>query len=65
MLFLPKHEATRDYGIKRALKIESNAELTTIKGLGRRFAWSDLLRQTSMFNDMYEPSMPCGCYDGD
>ena len=50
---------------ERALKIESNAELTTIKGLGRRFAWSDLLRQTSMFNDMYEPSMPCGCYDGD
>ena len=50
---------------ERALKIESNAELTTIKGLGRRFAWSDLLRQTSMFNDMYESSMPCGCYDGD
>jgi hypothetical protein len=50
---------------ERALKMEANAELTTIKGLGRRFAWSDLLRQTSMFNDMYESSMPCGCYDGD
>ena len=50
---------------ERALKMEENAELTTIKGLGRRFAWSDLLRQTSMFNDMYESAMPCGCYDGD
>lgn len=50
---------------ERALKMEANAELTTIKGLGRRFAWADLLRQTSMFNDMYESSMPCGCYDGD
>ena len=30
---------------ERALKIESNAELTTIKGLGRRFAWSDLLHK--------------------
>ena len=50
---------------ERALRMEANAELTTIKGLGRRFAWSDLLRQTSMFNDMYESVMPCGCYDGD
>lgn len=50
---------------ERALKMEANAELTTIKGLGRRFSWSDLLRQTSMFNDMYELAMPCGCYDGD
>jgi len=65
-----KHEimelsAVNPHLAERALKIESNAELTTIKGLGRRFAWSDLLRQTPMFNDMYESSMPCGCYDGD
>ncbi|WP_063802195.1 phosphoadenosine phosphosulfate reductase family protein [Burkholderia ubonensis] len=51
----------------RAVAMESNAELTTVQGLGRRFAWGDLLAadeaQTKLF-----PESPidqsCGCYDG-
>lgn len=50
---------------ERALKIEDNAQLTTIKGLGRRYSWRSLLGQITMFDDLYESAMPCGCYDGD
>lgn len=50
---------------ERALKIEDNASLTTIKGLGRRYSWRSLLEQITMFDDLYETAMPCGCYDGD
>lgn len=51
---------------ERALKIEANAELTSVKGLGRNFAWRDLLKQSEMFDDDYSdtPEMVCGCYDG-
>lgn len=49
---------------ERALLIESNAELTDIKGLGRGFAWRDLLATDDMFADYYEIESPCGCYDG-
>lgn len=52
--------------LKRALAIEINAELTTIPGLGRSYAWSDLIRddanQMKMFVDVVEQA--CGCYDG-
>jgi len=49
----------------RALAMEANAELTSVKGLGRRFAWSDLLDQAEMFDDFHNvPEMTCGCYDG-
>lgn len=45
----------------RALKIESNAELTSIKGLGRgSFAWKNLLATDDMF-DFPDREMPCGC----
>ena len=50
---------------ERALKIEANAKLDTIKGLGRRFAWANLIATFDMFADSYEQEMPCGCYDGD
>lgn len=46
----------------RAIRLEANAELTTLKGLGRRFAWAAL--------DAAGPvpagggEMPCGCSDG-
>ncbi len=52
--------------MERALAMERNAELTSIKGLGRGFAWVDLLRQSGMFDDDYShtPEMACGCYDG-
>ena len=52
--------------LKRALAMESNAELTVIPGLGRSYAWNDLIRndanQIKMFVDVVEQT--CGCYDG-
>lgn len=50
----------------RALAMEANANLTSIKGLGRRFAWADLLAQAEMLDDDYHltPELTCGCYDG-
>jgi hypothetical protein len=55
----------------RALEIEANADLTTIKGLGRDFSWCDFVRyqnnQGSMFGECmtwYETNAPCECYDG-
>lgn len=52
--------------ITRAVEMEENAELTTMKGLGRSFAWGDLIRQGELFEDGYNstPEMVCGCYDG-
>jgi hypothetical protein len=54
--------------LERALKIESNAPVKAIKGLGRgQFAWRDVVSadeaQLKLIPD-YEPDMPCGCYDG-
>lgn len=50
----------------RAMAIEAGAELTSIKGLGRNFAWRDLLLQSELFEEGYSltPEMVCGCYDG-
>jgi hypothetical protein len=48
----------------RALEIESNAELTTIKGLGRgHYAWRDVIATNEMFPYPGQ-EMPCACYDG-
>lgn len=50
---------------KRALKMEENADLTSIKGLGRNWAWKDLLATDDMFDDgQYAIDIACGCYDG-
>ncbi len=50
----------------RALAMEANAELTSVKGLGRSFAWRDLIATPDMFADEYHGiSEPCGCYDGE
>lgn len=52
----------------RAIAMERNADLTSIKGLGRSFAWADFLRaeadQARLFEDHSVPDVPCGCYDG-
>ena len=52
--------------IKRALEMEENAELSSVKGLGRRFAWRDLISQGELFAEAFNstPEMICGCYDG-
>ena len=53
---------------QRAIAMEANADLTTIKGLGRDYSWTDLLKfdeaQTKMFDDNWSTAeVPCGCYD--
>lgn len=52
----------------RAVAMERNAELTTVKGLGRNFAWGDLYAaddaQAKLFPDS-PIDIDCGCYDGD
>jgi hypothetical protein len=57
---------------RRALAMEESAKDTikTVKGLGRRFAWSELdARQhpLPLFGDIDEEPMdePCDCYDGE
>lgn len=49
-----------------ALDIESDADLTVVAGLGRRFNWNELLLNNEMFPDGYAltPEMSCDCYDG-
>jgi hypothetical protein len=49
----------------RAIEMEENADLTNIKGLGRDWRWSELLRTGEMFDfpDRFQ-EMPCACYDG-
>jgi hypothetical protein len=54
--------------LARALTIEENASetLQTVKGLGRRWAWKDLIKadadQLPLFAN--PPAMACGCFDG-
>lgn len=48
--------------LKRALVMEQNAELTSVKGLGRSFSWSDFIKGKAM--DHGAPEQACGCYDG-
>ena len=53
--------------MQRALVIESYAELRTVQGLGRRFAWRDLVDADEgqiAFWDDSEIEQTCGCYDG-
>lgn len=52
--------------LKRALDMESNAELTVVEGLGRSYSWNSLIsddeNQIKMFVDVVDQA--CGCYDG-
>lgn len=52
--------------LARALAMEANAELTSVKGLGRSFAWSDLIKYDEAQLDLFghTPEIPCGCFDG-
>ena len=52
--------------LQRALAMEANAELTSVKGLGRSFAWGDLVKFSEAQIDMFShtPEIPCGCFDG-
>lgn len=49
----------------RAICMEKNAELSSVKGLGRSFSWANLLATQDMFSgSAFPPEMVCGCYDG-
>lgn len=54
--------------LERALYMERNANLTTIKGLGRHFSWAEFLKandaQKKEICDAATPEIACGCYDG-
>jgi hypothetical protein len=69
---MKKHEVLRlaqDHPdlAERAIKMENNANLTSVIGLGRNWKWEDLIRsdekQLKMFEDLPD-EIPCGCYDG-
>ena len=49
--------------IERAIAIENQAELTSIKGLGRRFAWKDIIsmHQAQMDLPLGGFDLPCEC----
>ena len=52
---------------QRAIEMERNADLTSIKGLGRSFSWENFLNsegaQGSLFPEVVETT--CMCWDGD
>lgn len=49
----------------RAIAMEDNAELTSVKGLGRSFSWKEFVygdpRQERLFPEI---EIPCDCYEG-
>jgi hypothetical protein len=47
----------------RAIAMERNADLHTVKGLGRNYRWEDVLATDDMFADNFI-ELACGCYDG-
>ena len=49
--------------MERAIAMERNAKLTQVKGLGRSFAWGDLIATDEMFPESFI-ELACGCYDG-
>jgi len=52
---------------KRAVQMENNADLTTIAGLGRSFAWRDLYAADDAQAKLFPESLveiACECYDG-
>jgi hypothetical protein len=52
--------------LARARAMEARAELTSVKGLGRSFAWADLVKYSEAQLDFFghTPEIPCGCFDG-
>jgi hypothetical protein len=54
--------------MERALKMEAQANLTSVKGLGRSFSWAEFLQATDAQQQLFSDAgkeMDCGCYDGD
>ncbi len=55
--------------LTRALRMEANAELTAVKGLGRSWSWASVVeldkRQMRLPLATTAVDVECGCYDGD
>jgi hypothetical protein len=51
--------------MQRALKIESNAKLTKLKGLAINAKWADIISNNELFEEefMLVPEMICECYE--
>lgn len=51
--------------MQRALNIESNANLTKLKGLAINSKWKDIISNTELFEDEFSlvPEMICECYE--
>ena len=47
----------------RAIAMEKGADLTQVAGLGRSYAWADLIATSDMFEEHFIDEA-CGCYDG-
>jgi hypothetical protein len=57
--------------MQRALAMEANAKenLVTVKGLGRRFSWTEFIAALKAGDPKAskwegDTETPCGCYDG-
>lgn len=53
---------------KRAAAIEAGANLTDVKGLGRRFSWREIVQADEDQFKLFPESgitTPCGCHDGE
>ena len=52
--------------LERALKMESNAQLSSLKGLGRNYSWANVAGQHGLFLEGYSgtPELTCNCFDG-
>lgn len=50
--------------VQRAIHMEENADLTTIRGLWRTVSWKEVIEKGAQA-PAYDRSMPCDCYDGD
>lgn len=51
--------------IAKAIYMEDNAELTTVKGLGRNYSWKSVIDYYEKQSDMFKisPDISCDCYE--
>jgi hypothetical protein len=58
-------ERTEPHNLAKALAMEANADLTSIKGLGKHeYSWREMVASRYTLEVVQEKKMPCMCYDG-
>ena len=50
---------------ERAIKMERNAHLTMVRGLGRGWSWEAAMKADDDQGSLFPPLISCDCYDGD